>query len=333
MMLHAMPHAADLHAAAETLLFIAETTSGERRRRTAAVAVVLRALERCVDGADGREFLRRRAEREIAALRDGEAALLTRLLLTGPEAEGDAPLVDALVDYAYQLETTRRLPEADAVLRLARAVAPGSATVALHAGRVARRQGDRVRALELYRTARSLDAAGGAIARLARIGEAVVSADAEARLGEVARAARAAGDGEAVGVALEERARIRRARGARRRAALDLCRAVLRFPDPVDRARVAHQLADLYVAEGDLPAAREALLLALALGERSQRDHARGRLHAVSRDLGDRVGMRRWRPYSPPPLISLGSRPRTPRECSDAGRLALWRERLVAAPA
>ncbi len=320
-----------LRDAATSLQDISAATSGERRQRAAAVAVVLRAVECALEGVDAEGFLRRRAEREVEALRGTERAPLTRLLLladAGAAGTGE-PLRDALVDLACELEETRRLAEAEAVLEIARVVSPGDAGVALHAGRVARKEGKRERALGLYRVARALDDAGG-IARLARVGEAVVSADAEAGLGEVVRGARADGDAEAMAVALEERARVRRARGERRGAARDLCRAVLRFADPVDRARVAHQLADLYVAGDDPRAAREALLLALAVGDASQREHARGRLHAVSRDLGDQVGMRRWRGANRPPLVSLSARPRARVARSDAPRLARWRERIAA---
>jgi tetratricopeptide (TPR) repeat protein len=319
--------------AADSLQLISEATAGARGRGAATVALVLRAVEHVLAGGERGGFLRRRAEREVAELSGAERAHLARLLLLveSPAGAGDGPLCEALVDLAYGLETARRLPEAEAVMEVARAVAPGSAEVALHAGRVARRQRKRERALELYRAARDLDGEGGAIARLARVGEAVVSDDPEAGLGEALRGARAAEDGEAVAVALEERARLRRARGDRRGAGLDLCRAALRYADPVDRARVAHQLADLYVAGDDPHAAREALLLALAVGDASQREHARGRLHAVSRDLGDRVGTRRWRSLRPPPLVSLSARPRVPVERSEAPRLARWRQRITAA--
>jgi tetratricopeptide (TPR) repeat protein len=320
-----------LRAAAASLQEISASTTGERRQRAAAVAVVLRAVECALCDRDADGFVRRRAEREVEGVPGVERGLLARLLLLAdsrPAVAGE-PLSDALVDLAYELERTRRLEEAEAVLEIARAVSPGKAEVALHAARVARKAGKRERALGLYRSARELDDAG-AIARLARVGEAVVSAEAEAGLGEVVRASRAERDAEAMAVALEERSRLRRARGERRAAARDLCRATIRFTDPVDRARVAHQLADLYIAGDDPRAAREALLLALEVGDASQREHARGRLHAVSRDLGDQVGMRRWRGTARPPLVSLSARPRERAASSEAPRLARWRERIVA---
>jgi tetratricopeptide (TPR) repeat protein len=327
-----MLEALALQTAADSLQQISETTSGERRQRASAVALVLRAIEQTLGRGAEAGFARRRAEQEVERIAGGaERALLTRLLLLSEVVaeSGAGCLCDALVDFAYELESTRRLPEADAVLTLARSIDGQSAAVALHAGRVARKQGDRERALELYRAARELDGSGGAIARLAQIGVAVVSPDAERDLGRVIRGAVCAADHEAAAVGLEERARLRRARGARRAAARDLCFAAARFTDPVDRARVAHQLADLFIAGDDPRAAREALLLALAVGDASQRDHARGRLHTVSRDLGDQVGMRRWRTFSRPALVSLSARPRTPVERSEAPRLARWRERVV----
>lgn len=328
-----MLEALALQTAADSLQQISETTSGERRQRASAVALVLRAIEQTLGGGAEAGFVRRRAEQDVERIAAGaERALLTRLLLLAEVVaeSGAGCLCDALVDFAYELESTRRLPESDAVLTLARSIDGRSASVALHAGRVARKQGDRDRALELYRAARELDAEG-AIARLAQIGVAVVSPDAERDLGRVIRGAVRAADHEAAAVGLEERARLRRARGGRRAAARDLCFAAARFTDPVDRARVAHQLADLFIAGDDPQAAREALLLALAVGDASQRDHARGRLHTVSRDLGDQVGMRRWRTFSPPSLVSLSARPRTPVERSEAPRVARWRERIAQA--
>ena len=262
-----------------------------------------------------------------------ERAMLARLLLLSERVPGSggACLCEALVDFAYELESTRRLPEADAVLTLARATDASSAALALHAGRVARKQGDRERALELYRAALDLDAAGGAIGRLAQVGVAVVSPAAERELGRVIRSALRASDSEAAAVGLEERAHLRRGRGARRAAARDLFIAAARYADPVDRARVAHR-SPTSSWRAAIPARRgRPSCLALAVGDGSQRDHARARLHTVSRDLGDQVGMRRWRSFGRPALVSLSARPRTARAGSDAPRLARWRERISAA--
>jgi thioredoxin-like negative regulator of GroEL len=189
-------------------------------------------------------------------------------------------------------------------------------------------RGETDRALALYREASELDTLGGSIARLASVGEAVVAEDPERSLGRAIRRAARAGDHDAAAVGLEERARIRRAAGARMAAARDLCAAAARYGDAVDRARVAHQLADLFIAADDPHAAREALLFALNSGDRTQRDHARARLHTVSRDVGDQVGMRRWRSFSRPTMVSLSSRANTPRDRSAEPVLTRWRARI-----
>ncbi len=322
--------ASAIQTAAGALQTISESTTGERARRAAVVALVLRAAERAVASGGMCGFTVRRVEAEIGALpRGAERSLLRRLTRQATASMDDAGaalLTETLVLYGCELEKGRRLEEARAVLDLARGVAPESAEVALHAARVARQSGGREEALELYRTACRLDGSDGAIARLARIGEAVVSPAGEAMLSVVIRGAVLAGDQEAAGVALEERALLRRGRGDREGAARDLCFSAWRFPDAVDRARVAHRIADLFIAADDPRAAREALLLGLALGDETQQEHARARLHTVSRDLGDQVGQRRWRSFRRPPLVSLSARPRTPVGDSAAPKIAEWRE-------
>ena len=325
------PISQNVLAAAGALQEISESSPGERGRRAAAGALVLRAVQRALEHGEGAEFIVERARREVAGLEKGqERAILRRLLvlLEGEDEVRAEQLAAPLVSYACELERTRRLPEADAALALARSAAPGDAETALHAGRVARRLGDRARALELYGTARDMDGGNGSIARLAAIGEAVVSEYPERALSRVVRAALAAGDAEAAGVGLEERARVRRAAGDRRGAARDLCLAGMRFTDPVDRARVAHDLADVAVVAGDPLAAREALLVALEWGDAPQKEHARARLHTLARDLGDQVGARRWRSSRPPSLTSLSLYRAKPVARTAAPRLSLWREAL-----
>ncbi|HEX2093609.1 MAG TPA: hypothetical protein VHG28_14480 [Longimicrobiaceae bacterium] len=318
--------------ASDALQQISDSAPGERGRRAAAGALVLRAVEQAADRGEAFHFVALRAEAEVAGLpRGGERSLLRRLLLVLLEGEGEvAPerLAGPLVGYACELEATRRLPEAAAALELARSVTPDDAETALHAGRVARKLGDRERALELYRAARGLDRGSGQIARLAAIGEAVVSAEPERALSRVIREALRAGDAEAAAVGMEERARVRRAAGNRRGAARDLCFAAARFTDPVDRARVAHEVADVVVAAGDPLAAREALLVALEWGDAPQREHARARLHTLARDLGDQVGARRWRSAKRPALTSMSLYRPKPVAVSAAPRLARWREAL-----
>ncbi|CAN5623433.1 hypothetical protein BH23GEM5_BH23GEM5_03630 [soil metagenome] len=316
--------------AAATLRQISEQTRGERARRAAAGALVLRAVEHRTEQGRVCAFGVARAGAELERLGTSREVSILRRLLLSVAADSTADVARQLADYAYHLERNR-LPEADAALALARELAPENAEIALHVGRVARKLGDAERALAAYRVARDLDGATGAISRLAAIGEAVVSADAGAALGRAIRHAIRAGDREAAAVGLEERARVRRAAGDRRGCARDLCRGALRFTDGVDRARVAHALADVTLADADPAAAREALLAASVWGDPPQREHARARLHTLSRDLQDQVGMRRWRSWEPPALVSLSLRRRTQTATSLAPRLAHWRETLTGA--
>jgi hypothetical protein len=314
---------------AATFRQISETERGERSRRAAAGALVLAAVERAIAGTQD-EFGVRRARREAEALeRCAEKSILLRILIRLEDGEAvDARLSPALVSYACELERTRRLPEADAAVSMALSLDAGTASTALHAARLARKRGERERALALYCAARDLEQGSGPIARLAEVGEAVVSADAGRQLSRVIRRALRAGDAEAAAVGLEERAALRRAAGDRRGAARDLCVAAARFPDAVDRARVLHELAGVTLASGDADAAREALLTVLTVGDAPQKDHARGRLHTLARDMGDQVGMRRWRSFKRPSLVSLSAYRPAPARRSLAPRLARWRESL-----
>ncbi|MEX2581700.1 MAG: hypothetical protein WD766_00365 [Gemmatimonadota bacterium] len=319
-----------VRAAAGALQQISETTPGERGRRASIVALVLRSVEQTLCEESEAGFMCLRAEREVEGLEAGaERGLLLRLLRLVADGEGNE-VAEVLSDYAAGLEEARRLPEADAVMTLALALGPERAELALRAGRIARLLGDRERALVLYGVARELDGGDGSIARLAAIGEAVVDQTPEFSLSAAIRRAVEADDNEAAAVGLEERARVRRRLGSRSAAARDLGFAAVRYSDAVDRARVAHQLADLFVASDDPQAAREALLFALHTGDRSQRDHARARLHTVSRDLGDQVGMRRWRSFKPQTLVSLSAGSAVPPSESAAPAMARWRERVEA---
>jgi hypothetical protein len=314
---------------AATFLQISETEQGERSRRAAAGALVLAAVERAMAGTRD-EFGLRRARREAESLeRCAEKSILLRILIRLEDGEAvDARLSPALVSYACELERTRRLPEADAAVSMALSLDAGTASTALHAARLARKRGERERALALYCAARDLEHGDGPIARLAEVGEAVVSDHAERRLSRVIRRALRAGDAEAAAVGLEERAALRRAASDRRGALRDLCVAAARFPDAVDRARVLHELAGVTLAAGDPDGAREALLTVLTVGDAPQKDHARGRLHTLARDMGDQVGMRRWRSFKRPSLVSLSAYRPAPARRSLAPRLARWRESL-----
>ena len=320
--------------AASTFRQISETERGERARRAAAGALAHACVERARAG-ELDEFGLRRARREAEALeKSPEKSILLRLLILAEAAGLDQPRVaKALVSYACELERTRRLPEADAAVTLAFALDGAGSATALHAARLARKVGDRDRALALYCAARELDGGSGAIARLAHVGEAVVSDDPVRALGRAIRRALQAGDAEAAAVGLEERAAARRRGGDRRGAARDLVLAAARFADAVDRARVAHDLAGVTLAAGDAAAAGEALQLALAWGDAPQQDHARTRLHTLARDLGDQVGMRRWRSFKRPPLVSMSAYRPAPAARSLAPRLLRWRESLEMADA
>lgn len=315
--------------AADTFRQISETERGERGRRAAAGALVLAAVERTVAG-EPDEFGFRRAKREAEALeRSPEKSILLRVLACLEDGGEPGPrMARALVSYACELERTRRLPEADAAVSLALAMDAASAGTTLHAARLARKTGERERARALYCAARDLDGGDGDLARLAAVGEAVVSPDPLPVLARAIRRALRAGDAESAAVGLEERAALRRAAGDRRGAARDLCLAAARFTDPVDRARVAHELAGVVLAAGDADGAREALLLALAWGDGPQRDHAQSRLHTLSRDVGDQVGMRRWRSFKRPSIVSLSAYRPVPSARSAAPRLRRWREAL-----
>jgi len=320
--------AESMEVAAGSFQRISDATTGERRRRAGAVALVMRVVAQASERASC-WFLRRRAGIEVGALRrGGERSALLRLLERVDESTCTPDQVsDCLISLAGELERTHRLPEADAALSLAAELSPDCAEVALHAGRVARKSGDVERAVGLYLRARELDGGEGSLGRLAAVGEAAVSTDAERALGRVMRSALRGGDVEAAAVAQEERARCRRAAGRQAGAIRDLCVAAARFPDAIDRARVAHELADLASARGDLATIREALLLALSFGDVPQRDHARARLHTLCRGQGDQLGMRRWRSSGPPALVSLTPlRPSPDRPSPAADVLRRFRE-------
>jgi len=185
------------------------------------------------------EFSLRRARREVEGLeKSPERSILDRLLLVLESGDpAQARLARSLVSYACELERTRRLPEANAAITLAFALDGTGSATALHAARLARKLGERERALALYCAARELDGGSGAIARLARVGEAVVGTDPVRALGRAIRHALRAADAEAAAVGLEERAAARRAAGDRTGAARDLTIAAIRYTDAVDRAR------------------------------------------------------------------------------------------------
>lgn len=342
--------------ASERLLRVAEQVEGDRRRWAEVGSLVLRALGLRRSGAEGAGFVLARASAEVSGLpSSSDRRALWRLVRVAEDAwpadsyasldsdasgdsdvsaDPDVPMdrvefVGALLSYAGTLERSGRLVEAEAALSLARVAQPRDPALALHAGRVARKLGDVERARASYAEVRELDGPCGRFARLAEIGDALLSADPETGLGRSVRAALRAGDGEAAAVGLEERAGVRLAAGERSAAMRDLCAAAARYTDPVDRARALHRLADIATAVGDALMAREVLLLALEVGDAAQRAYARVRLYGLSRALGDELGQRRWRPTERSALTSLAPYRPARAERSAAPAFARWRDRFA----
>lgn len=259
--------------------------------------MVLRALEEEAWGA----FAWRRALAEPWSAR--ERACLERL---GAEWAADRRRGAARAALAVAVLWERRGWWAEAAALLERAVgwAP-TAEMALHAGRLARLAGERDRARAWYAAVPQLPG-GGALARLAAVGGALVAADPEAALGQVARHAWRAGEREAAAVAFEERGRLRRARGALWAAVRDAVRAVRLYPDADDRGRVLLALADWAAASGRARTARELWLAVADLGDGMQRAAAAARLAQWARRWGDELGRRRWRGAASP-FVAVGA--------------------------
>ena len=291
--------------------------------------LLLTATEAVRTDAAGADFLLRRLADDVPRARPFERVFLRRLVLAMEEGAWHR-LPGCLVEYACALERRGALPDADALLALSVELRPYDAATHLHAGRLARMTGDAERALAHYAAARACDASDGHLARLARIGEATLAPNPERALGRAIRAAQEADDDEAAAVGLEWRATVRRRAGRHRAAGRDLCLAALRFSDAVDRGRVAHVLADIALAIGDVDAGREALLAALEAGEPEQTDRARSRLHLLAHDLGDELAARRWQPSRPTPLVSLGGGRRAVADApTAASMLRDWRTALA----
>lgn len=180
----------------------------------------------------------------------------------------------------------------------------------------------------LYQEVRRLAGDDAHLGRMAGVGEALLTAEPVPALGRALRTAVRAGDVEAAAVAQEERAHARRTSGDRGGALRDYLVASARYQDPVDRARVLHAAADLLTAAGDLLGAREVLLLAVDEGRPEQRVHARSRLHALSRALGDELGRRRWIGQKGTPLVSLMAARPCEASRSRSAMVGRWRRRL-----
>src|SRR5690606_35787529 len=205
----------------------------DRAARREASGVVLRALALEACGSRGAAFVRRRAEREVERLGPSrERRLLTKLLATAP---GDARVRSKhLATYAAELEREGRLAEASAALLLARRMDRESPELVLRAARLARLTGRIGRARRLYARVRALDGRAGHWARLASVGEALLSPDPYAALTDAIQAAVRADDDAAAAVGLEERAALRRRIGDEAGAHRDRCSAVFRLARAVN---------------------------------------------------------------------------------------------------
>lgn len=261
-------------------------------------------------------FLLRRGFQETLRV-DGVVGRRIRSLVTKVEA-GCSPsdVARELVALSGHLEEVSELELAQQALGCACDLGGDVPELHLHLGRIHRKRGDFPSARAEYLKVSEAGHYEPRLHRLARLGEALLSRDADAALGKVAREAQRAGDAETVGIAMEERAHLQAAQGRHRSAVRQALSAAARYPDTMDRTRLLHWAADLLQSRGDLAGARRILLSAQDLGREPQRRFTRQRLHILSRALGDELGIRRWRDGGPPALISLMP-PRSRRQATD----------------
>lgn len=245
-------------------------------------------------------------------------------------AAGRDERADALVAWAGALEVSGRIAEAVRAVELALELRPDQPAYALHAARMARKADDPARARRFYDLVVELDDGDGRLARLASVGRALVSRDPEPELQMALRGARLAGDPETAAVAQEARAQLRRERGDFDGAVRDYLVAAARYQDPLDSARVGHELADLLTSAGDPTAARLVLMQVERYAPRPQALWAQARLLDLSRALGDAVGARRWADAPTPPLVALTHSRARPGGSSRERRLSRWMRRLSA---
>lgn len=303
-------------------------------------ALVLRLVElRTVDGGDSRavggDFLARRALREVSGPGDDEREPLLRVIdaLEGSGSDPSPAMDHALLLWAAFLEAHQKLDGARRVLETAMEVSSGDAELILHAARVSRKAGDAEGAHSLYLRVRRQEGPDRRLSLMADIGLALLSADAERRLGRVLRRAIRKNEMEVAAVAHEERAAVRRRKGDRAGALRDYAGACVRYRDPADRGRVIHSAADVLVAAADPLAARQVLLEIEALGLPGQWDRARSRLREISRSVGDELGVRRWKADGHRRLVSLAPSRQVPRERSRLPDVSRWIGRLRGANA
>lgn len=252
-------------------------------------------------------FVARRTRAAVESLPDPVEARLAAGVadhFTG-EARDLPEGLTALLSWAGHLEARGSLASATRILEVARELSPLDPELALHAARVARKARNFARARALYRDVERLDDGTGRLARLSRVGRAMIAPDADARLGRVLREAVEGGDGESAGVALEARALARRARGDAAGALRDLMAAAVRFEDPADSGRLGHQAADLLVGAGLHAEARRMLEVVAEKSLPEQARWARARLYDLARLQGDQVGSRRFRDDRQAGLVSL----------------------------
>lgn len=280
-------------------LGMATAPASMRERELEVGRVVLRAV------ASRHPFMLRRAASDVTSLESGPARRALRRAVEGADASDVAGSVAGLLGWGSVLERHGEYAEAETAYRAAMPLDEADSCLALHAARAARKAGRRDAAMALYRHAGEQSAANPRMQLLVRIGEALVSPDAEGRLSRVLGEARREGMRDVVAIAREERALVRLSSRRRHAAIRDLLRAAAGFRDSQDRVRVLHRLADLLSAAGDLNAARETLHAALDIATEAQRAHTVQRLRTVARATGDEVAMRRTRGQGATAMVTL----------------------------
>ena len=305
-------------------LLAPQTTPSTRQRELEAGLLVLRA-------AGSREpFIVRRAAYEAGLLADSPAR---RALVRATEAIGNGDRAGTragLVSYGAVLERHGLHEDARAIYCGVLEVYGPDATVALHAGRAARKSGDRAEAMRLYGVAANAARGDRALELYAAIGRALVSNDALAELSAVVADARRERRWEAFAVAREERARLHRQAGRPLSALRDYAAAGRRYSDPIDRIRVLHAIADVLSARGDLAGAREALLIAHEFGRGESRAYTLQRLRTVARAMNDQLELRRSRGQGLAAMVALAPRGRAAtRSASYAPRLRRLRNLIA----
>ena len=307
-------------------------TASVRTRELETGRLLERATRARLEDGQGARFLVARAHADVRGLDAGSAR---HALARAVEAlEGEAPdrgeLAGALVCWGGVLEAHHELEDAVRAFEAALAARPDALDVMLHAARAHRKAGNREAARALYGQVR--ERGDGRLGRFSRLGEALLGDSPESALAVVIAEADAAAEREVAAVALEERARLRRAAGRTPECVADYAAAGLRYEERRDRLRVAHVLADVLLASGDTEAAREALGAALELAaSAAERRHAVQRLRTLARLQGDELGLRRYPPEGPAPLVSLmPARRAAAREAeSMAPALRAWRDALA----